>query len=243
MISRQQANRAILNVISQYVEDYPDMRFHQILHSLNLEENAHTPGGEQYCKDFFYLESDKALERISQMLDKPINLGTISSDFMEADKDENGKVIPLAKRKSISFRQIVAYDEMVEENDDKIFYLKVEEGVETYEDWIKHYDIIENEIMIMKSPDWGMEGYNNELEYHFSCGPSIGDECVSDSIFIDWYIEQVAERAGYKDKVETQLSENYHGLNIDNTYDAEMIYQALIDGFKQDGFKVIEVEI
>lgn len=241
-MTRQEANKVILNILSQYVDDNPDMRFHQILHALNLEEMVMGEEGLAIgCKDFFYLESDKALERIAETSDKPLDISTVSSDFMEVDKYENGKVIPLAKRNSISFRQIIAYDDRMEDDPEEMDFLREEDGVETYEDFIKHFDIIENEIFIMKSPDWGINGYGDGIQYHFSCGPSIGDECVSDSIYIDWYIEQVVERAGFKNMVETQLSENYHGMNVVNTLQAETVYQALIDGFTKDGFKVIEV--
>lgn len=63
-MTRQEANREIIKILSQYVEDNPDIRFHQMLHNLNLEEQVFTESGEYLCKDLYNLEPQKALERI-----------------------------------------------------------------------------------------------------------------------------------------------------------------------------------
>lgn len=72
--SRQKANRHIVKVISDMVEGSPDLRFHQILHTLGIvrteminapnnirefelmEQGVHV-GKKQVCKDLFYEES------------------------------------------------------------------------------------------------------------------------------------------------------------------------------------------
>jgi len=233
-MTRIEANRTIINILSQYVEDNPDIRFHQMLFNLNLEKQVVTKDGEIYNADLYNMEPEAALKRISEMYEeKPL-----TSD----EKDENGKLIPLYKRSSISFRSIVYYDERMEElYDDEKKELE-DEGIKNYKDWLKYYDLVEGEIFLMKAPEWGKKGYQDRIDYHFMCGPSIGGECVSDSIYIDWYIEQVVERAGYKDTVQTQLAENYHGMRVDNPLIAETVYLALIEGFKKDGFNVIEVK-
>lgn len=59
--SRQEANRTILNLISEAVEKNPDLRFHQLLQSLGVE----TPG-----IDLFYEESSKTLENLVAKAEK-----------------------------------------------------------------------------------------------------------------------------------------------------------------------------
>lgn len=57
---RQEANRTILNLISEAVEKNPDLRFHQLLQSLGVE----TPGTDQ-----FYEESIKTLENLTARIE------------------------------------------------------------------------------------------------------------------------------------------------------------------------------
>lgn len=58
---RQEANRTILNLLSEAVEKNPDLRFHQLLQSLGIEI-PHT--------DQFYEESSKTLESLVAMMSK-----------------------------------------------------------------------------------------------------------------------------------------------------------------------------
>lgn len=55
---RQEANRQILEVLGQAVEQNPDLRFHQLLQNLGIE----TPHTDQ-----FYEESTETLETLSRM--------------------------------------------------------------------------------------------------------------------------------------------------------------------------------
>jgi hypothetical protein len=220
-MTRQEANRIILRILIEYVEDNPDIRFHQMLHNLNITKQVVTPDGKFYLEDLYNMEPVKVLELMSNDPEQPTT----------PTRPEG---------RGITFRDIVCYDERYEEDHDEIRYLIEEENVLTYDDWVKHYDM-DGRIMIMKSPDWGMEGWDGRNDYHFACGPSIGDECVSDSIYIDWYIEDVIKRQGLPNMIETQLAENYHGVNVGNDADANKIYDLLIKGFKEDGFEVVEV--
>lgn len=63
-MTRQEANRQIIQILSQYIEENPDIRFHQALHNLNLEEQVVTEGGQYLCKDLYNLEPQKALEKM-----------------------------------------------------------------------------------------------------------------------------------------------------------------------------------
>ncbi len=56
---RQEANRTILNLLSEAVEKNPDLRFHQLLQDLGVE----VPNTDQ-----FYEESSKTLENLSAMI-------------------------------------------------------------------------------------------------------------------------------------------------------------------------------
>lgn len=55
---RQEANRTILEILTQAVEQNPDCRFHQLLQNLGIEV-PHT--------DQFYEESTQTLENLSNM--------------------------------------------------------------------------------------------------------------------------------------------------------------------------------
>ena len=71
-MDRQEVNKLILKEISEVVEKYPDLRFHQILQIINIVELDNPVYGgvggqevlEQLSKDKFYEESVKTLERI-----------------------------------------------------------------------------------------------------------------------------------------------------------------------------------
>ena len=58
---RQEANRTILNLLSEAVEKNPDLRFHQLLQNFGIEI-PHT--------DQFYEESSKTLENLVAMMSK-----------------------------------------------------------------------------------------------------------------------------------------------------------------------------
>ena len=68
-MSRQDANRKIIQELSKAVEKYPDLRFHQLLYNMDvqvsvpiLDENGHQEG--IHFKDLHSEESSKTLERI-----------------------------------------------------------------------------------------------------------------------------------------------------------------------------------
>ena len=61
---RQEANRKILEVISQKIEKYPDMRFGQLLVNLNIVQTDY----EGRIMDPFYKESVNILEDINNAL-------------------------------------------------------------------------------------------------------------------------------------------------------------------------------
>lgn len=63
-ISRQDANRQIILHIQQLVEQYPDLRFHQVLHALGIVETDTTG----FVKDLFYEESTVTLTRIEKKM-------------------------------------------------------------------------------------------------------------------------------------------------------------------------------
>ena len=56
---RQEANRKILELVSRAVEDFPDLRFHQILQII---------GAERPAMDQWYEESDETLGNIQKGL-------------------------------------------------------------------------------------------------------------------------------------------------------------------------------
>jgi len=54
-MTRLEANRQIIQRISEYVEEFPDQRFHQVLQNMNIEH----PGTDE-----FYVESEETLNSI-----------------------------------------------------------------------------------------------------------------------------------------------------------------------------------
>ena len=55
MMTRLEANRTIVNLIKETIEEYPDWRFHQILQNIGVEK----PGTDQW-----YEESTDTLRNI-----------------------------------------------------------------------------------------------------------------------------------------------------------------------------------
>lgn len=66
-MSRLEANREILRILSERVEALPDVRFGQLLRNLTMVlERVDTTTGEIVWKDEFYLESADLLKRIEK---------------------------------------------------------------------------------------------------------------------------------------------------------------------------------
>lgn len=68
-MNRQEANRKILSILSDTVDQHPDWRFHQILQNLyiNLKDTNDGVVSENKCLDQFYEESEETLKRIKRM--------------------------------------------------------------------------------------------------------------------------------------------------------------------------------
>lgn len=65
-LERQESNKILVQLLSNAVEKYPDLRFHQILHTVGIEKQ-HDVG---LTEDLFYEESVTTLERVSETLEK-----------------------------------------------------------------------------------------------------------------------------------------------------------------------------
>lgn len=61
-MTRQEANKRILEILGEYVDKYPDWRFGQILVNSNVVTVIHTSNGT-VCDDPFYEESKVTLEK------------------------------------------------------------------------------------------------------------------------------------------------------------------------------------
>jgi hypothetical protein len=74
-MTRLEANREILKVLSQVVERYPDFRFNQLLVGIELiSTNYDETLGTRYWNNEFYTESTDILERITNEQNKLWNL-------------------------------------------------------------------------------------------------------------------------------------------------------------------------
>lgn len=65
---RKAANEEILRLITEAVEKYPSMRFHQLLHSLDVIAVDHVYPKGRTVRDEFYVESTATLERVKRMV-------------------------------------------------------------------------------------------------------------------------------------------------------------------------------
>jgi len=68
-MSRQDANRKIVEEISKAVEKYPSLRFHQLLYNMDVQVpvpilDEHGQQAGMHFKDLHSEESTKTLERI-----------------------------------------------------------------------------------------------------------------------------------------------------------------------------------
>jgi hypothetical protein len=70
-MSRQEANRKIVEELSKAIDKYPDLRFHQLLYNMDiqvpvpiLDENGLQAG--MHFKDLHHEESSKTFERMTK---------------------------------------------------------------------------------------------------------------------------------------------------------------------------------
>ena len=64
-MTRQEYNRVIISILSKMVEEYPDLRFGQILVNSNALKGTTDAYGNFVVLDPFYEEPNKTLERMS----------------------------------------------------------------------------------------------------------------------------------------------------------------------------------
>lgn len=62
-MSQQPANRKLISLLSDMVEQFPDWRFHQILSNVQVNLPDTT---EFKCLDLFYEDSEDTLKRVEQ---------------------------------------------------------------------------------------------------------------------------------------------------------------------------------
>ena len=65
---RYESNKTILTLLEQFVEEYPDMRFGQILMAMHIIEMEQDGPNKFSVKDPFYEESVDTLKRIYEKL-------------------------------------------------------------------------------------------------------------------------------------------------------------------------------
>lgn len=68
MAERQESNRVLVQLISNVIEAHPELRFHQILHALDVVVPVEP--GVLLMKDLFHEESVKTLDRVSKAAQK-----------------------------------------------------------------------------------------------------------------------------------------------------------------------------
>lgn len=69
-MTRQEANRKILNILKEYIEKYPHQRFGQLLcntHIVEQDSQLTSNKVEIFTKDPFYEESEETLKRLENI--------------------------------------------------------------------------------------------------------------------------------------------------------------------------------
>jgi hypothetical protein len=104
------------------------------------------------------------------------------------------------------------------------------EKIPTDEEIIDLYELT-GEVMICKGDKWLDESEDCD-EFFFYCGPSIGNGCVSDTIFIDKYLSVMAMSLDIK--LYIQASENFHEILVSTKEEANEIYDRIKEYIKKD---------
>ena len=60
---RKNANKELLNILTNYLEKHPEIRFSQAIENLNIVKT-----NDEYWVNEFYVESDVLLERVKGKL-------------------------------------------------------------------------------------------------------------------------------------------------------------------------------
>jgi len=108
---------------------------------------------------------------------------------------------------------------------------------DTFEGFMEHFNLT-GEMMIAKSEDWGHPDYEDELNFHFYCGPSIGHGSVTDSIYFPNYLDDICKELDIK--CDFYIAESYHSLiNIDSIAECNEVFEKLKARIEQD----IEIDI
>lgn len=80
-MTRQEANFKIIGALMAYAQEYPDTRFHQMLHNLYIEQTDYTKSdfrnGWIVMKDLFHEESEETYKRV---LDAAESFGSQTHD-------------------------------------------------------------------------------------------------------------------------------------------------------------------
>lgn len=64
---RQESNRILTQLVSEMVEKHPDLRFHQILHVIDIVVDSKEIG---LVEDLFHEESIDTLDRVNKAIEK-----------------------------------------------------------------------------------------------------------------------------------------------------------------------------
>ena len=106
-------------------------------------------------------------------------------------------------------------------NKEQLEELKEDYELDSDEEVLEYFEL-NGEIMLSKN-NWE----NNTYQFH--CGPSIGNGCVSDSVFICDYLETKLKQIGLLRNCDLNIAENYHMFRFDNIEDADKVKEICTD--------------
>ena len=99
---------------------------------------------------------------------------------------------------------------------------------------LSEYDLEDTELFFDKGDHWPkvLEKYD---EYYFYCGPKTTDDSLSDTVYINEYLEIICKELGISDDVEIGSAENMHTLLTAKTAEeADILYNKLRERLLKD---------
>ena len=103
---------------------------------------------------------------------------------------------------------------------------------DTFEEFMKEFELT-GDIMLEKC-GWDWTCFDGSVDFAFYCGPSIGDACVSDSVYFNDYLKNIFKELDLNPDG-LDAAENYHMLiGLTDVKIADEIFEKIKTRIEQD---------
>tara|TARA_R110000772_G_scaffold64185_1_gene143531 strand:- start:1771 stop:2172 length:402 start_codon:yes stop_codon:yes gene_type:complete len=124
--------------------------------------------------------------------------------------------------------------DVMHETWEEIFDYNELEGERTIENFMDYYEL-DGKFMMGRL----FEDYDGDIRTDFHCGPSVGDGCISDSIYTDGYLNRIICKE-LNINCDVGAWENGHCLmNMKSLEEGQLAYDRIRERISQD-FEVID---